>query len=122
MMRATLCATLLLGSLILGEAHSQADPTASSPHGLEPGEYSVGFQLLEARDTSRVVTGGISGSTAHPRPIRTYLWYPAGAADDSQPMRFGRYVALADEDIWPAEIAGPLREELPFSADPLHVH
>jgi dienelactone hydrolase len=34
-------------------------------------------------------------------------------------MRFGRYVALADEDIWPAEIAGPLREELPFSSRPL---
>ena len=30
-------------------------------------------------------------------------------------MRFARYAALADEDIWPAEIAGNLREELRFS-------
>ena len=30
-------------------------------------------------------------------------------------MRFGHYAALADEDIWPAEVAGNLREELKFS-------
>jgi pimeloyl-ACP methyl ester carboxylesterase len=30
-------------------------------------------------------------------------------------MRFGRYAALADEDIWPVEIAGNLREELKYS-------
>ncbi len=30
-------------------------------------------------------------------------------------MHFGRYAALADEDIWPVEIAGNLREELKYS-------
>ena len=61
------------------------------------------------------VTGGISPSTAHPRPIRTYLWYPAEGSDDAQPLRFSHYAALADEDIWPAEIAGTLRKEPKYS-------
>ena len=118
-MRAILCAILLLVSLHLNEARSQTDSAASSPHGLEPGEYSVGFQLLEKQDHSRAVTGGTSPSTAHPRPMRIYLWYPARNSDDAQPMRFGRYTALADEDIWPAEIAGNLRQELKYSRRPL---
>ncbi|HUQ53886.1 MAG TPA: hypothetical protein VM692_16775, partial [Gammaproteobacteria bacterium] len=52
--------------------------------GLEAGEHSVGFQLLEDVDASRVVTGGVRGAT-HPRPIRTYLWYPAEAPRRAQP-------------------------------------
>ena len=114
-MRAILYATLLLVSLLLTEACSQNNSAVSIPHGLEPGEYSVGFQLIEQQDHSRAVTGGVSPSTAHPRPIRTYLWYPAGGSGDTQPMRFGHYAALADEDIWSAEVAGNLREELKFS-------
>jgi len=113
MPRALLYATLLLVSSFLNEARSQT--AVSNPHGLEPGEYSVGFQLLEGQDYSRAVTGGISPSTAHPRPIRTYVWYPVRGSDDAVPMRFGHYAALADEDIWPAEIVGNLREELKFS-------
>ncbi len=115
MMRTLLCATVLLVSLLLNEARSQTNSAASTPHALEPGEYSVGFQLIEEQDYSRAVTGGTSPSTAHPRPMRTYLWYPARGSDDAQPMRFGHYAALADEDIWPAEIVGNLREELRFS-------
>jgi len=78
-------------------------------------EKSVGFQLVEELDYSRAVTGGSSPSTPHPRPMRTYLWYPARSSDDAQPMHFDHYAALADEDIWPAEIAGKLREELKYS-------
>ncbi len=115
MMRTLLCATVLLVSQLLTEARSQTNSAATSPHALEPGEYSVGFQLIEEQDYSRTVTGGLSPSTPHPRPVRTYLWYPASSSDDAQPMRFGHYAALADEDIWPAEIAGNLREELRFS-------
>ena len=115
MMRTLLCATILLLPLLLNEARSQTDSTAASPLSLEPGEYSVGFQLIEEQDYSRSVTGGMLPSAAHPRPVRTYLWYPARGSDDAQPMRFGRYAALADEDIWPAEIAGNLREELKYS-------
>ena len=115
MTRALLCASLISVLLLLNEAHSQTDSTVPSLHRLEPGEYSVGFQLIEDQDYSRTVTGGISPRTAHPRPVRTYLWYPARDSNDAEPMRFGHYAALADEDIWPAEIAGNLREELKFS-------
>ena len=73
MLRVMLYATLRLGSLLPNEALSQTDSTVSTPHDLEPGEYAVGFQLLEEQDCSRAVTGGISPSTAHPRLIRTYL-------------------------------------------------
>ncbi len=34
-------------------------------------------------------------------------------------MTFGRYAALAEDDIWPAEIAGPLRERLQYARRPL---
>ena len=115
MMRTLLCATVLLVSQLSTEARSQTNSAATSPHALEPGEYPVGFQLIEEQDYSRTVTGGLSSSDSHPRPVRTYLWYPASSSDDAQPMRFGHYAALADEDIWPAEIAGNLREELRFS-------
>ena len=102
-------AGLALGSLLLFAAHAQPqNPVTPDEFGLEPGAYAVGFRLLEAQDDSRAVTGGIA-ATAQPRPIRTYLWYPAETT--AQPMRFGRYAALADEDIWPAHTAGSLRDE-----------
>jgi dienelactone hydrolase len=85
--------------------------------GLAAGQHSVGFRLLEDQDAARVVTGGVRGA-AHPRPIRTYLWYPAGTAR-AQPMRFGRYAELADDDVWPEEIAGDLRRRLQFANGPL---
>ena len=115
MMKAICCTTALLLSVLLNEAYSQTDSAASSPYSLEPGEYTVGFKLIEGQDYTRAVTGGTSLSTAHPRPVRTYLWYPARSSGDAQPMRFGHYAALADEDIWPAEIAGNLRAELKYS-------
>ena len=36
-----------------------------------------------------------------------------------KPLRFGRYAALADEDVWPSEIAGELRERLKYANGPL---
>ena len=115
MMRAILCASLPLVFLFLNAAHSQTQSTVSGRYGLEPGDYSVGFKLLETRDYSRAVTGGISPIATHPRPIRTYLWYPATGSEDSRPMHFGRYAELADDDVWPVEIVGNLREDLKFS-------
>jgi len=93
-----------LGSCIDAEAQPKW-------HNLEAGEYSVGFRLLEERDLTRVVRGDQDQT----RPVRIYLWYPAQALQGVQPIRFGRYAALADEDIWPAETAGPLREKLVYS-------
>jgi dienelactone hydrolase len=110
-------ATLALGALFLSATLAQQpDPTASKPFGLAPGTYAVGFRLLEGQDDTRAIAGG-ANSNLHARPIRTYLWYPA--ARTGRPMRFARYASLADEDIWPAEIAGSLREELTFSRRPL---
>jgi hypothetical protein len=83
-----------------------------SPLTLEPGEHAVGFRLLEERDPARMVPGG-SGGTPQPRPLRIYLWYPA--VDASRHMTFGRYATLADDDIWPAELTGPLHDRLQYS-------
>jgi len=107
-------ATLLL--VVVSALPSLAQP-ASEVFGLPAGQHAVGFQLLEDQDASRVVTGGIRGA-ARPRPIRTYLWYPAETAR-AQPMRFGRYAELADDDIWPDEIAGDLHQRLKFANGPL---
>lgn len=93
-------------------------PAFGQPFGLEAGEHAVGFRLLEGEDGSRAVTGGVRGA-AHPRPIRTYLWYPAEASDRSAALRFGRYVELADDDVWAAEIAGESRERLKYANGPL---
>jgi hypothetical protein len=92
--------------------------SAPEPFGLAAGQHSVGFQLLEDVDRARVVTGGVAGAT-HARPIRTYLWYPAAAGDGTPPLTFGRYAALADDDVWPEEIAGDLRKRLRFANGPL---
>ena len=89
-------ALLALSSLLLVGATLAQTGSDPRPFGLEPGEYAVGFRLLEGHDRSRPVRGAIPGAT-HPRPVRTYLWYPAERA--SQPMRFARYASLADEDI-----------------------
>ena len=115
MKRVILCATLILVVVAVNEARSQTGADDPIPYGLEPGALSIGFQLLEDLDHSRAVTGGISNSLVHPRPIRTYLWYPARQSDDAQTMRFAHYAALADDDIWPVEIAGDLRDELKYA-------
>ena len=107
----------MLGSLLFVNAVARAQVAgASNAFRLEPGSYAVGFRLLADEDRSRGITGGVA-STTHPRPIRTYLWYPTRAT--AQPMRFARYAALADDDVWPADIAGSLRSTLKYSRRPL---
>jgi dienelactone hydrolase len=109
------CAASLL--LLVAASQALAQP-ATDTFGLEAGEHAVGFRLLEDEDASRVVTGGVRGAP-HARPIRTYLWYPAEAAGRAQPLRFGRYAQLTDDDVWPAEISGELRERLKYANGPL---
>jgi dienelactone hydrolase len=104
--------TLLVLAAAAGRAAAQSDA-----FGLAAGEHSVGFRLLEDVDASRVVTAG--ARAAQPRPIRTYLWYPAEDGGRAQAMRFGRYAELADGDIWPAAIGGELRERLRYANGPL---
>lgn len=116
-MHAVRYATLVLALLLpCATSAGQRDPLAPNAFGLAPGSNAVGFRLIEGEDPSRTVTGG-NGSAARPRPVRTYLWYPAQRS--GQPMRFGRYATLADEDIWPADMVGSLHEKLAFSRRPL---
>jgi dienelactone hydrolase len=119
-MKAIRCFVVLaLGPLLVTSVFAQPPGGgAARPFGLEPGSHSVGFQLIETQDASRAVTGGIA-ATPRPRPIRTYLWYPAAAKKRARPMTFARYAALADEDVWPAEIAGSVRDALRFARRPL---
>jgi hypothetical protein len=110
-------AALTLALLLPGETRAQQrDAASSNLFGIEPGSHAVGFQLLEEQDPSRVASAG-TGSVRHPRPMRIWVWYPAARA--AQPMRFGRYLALADGDIWPTTVASGLREKLKFSGQPL---
>jgi len=116
-MRLICYAALALALALPGETRAQQrEPIASNLFAIEPGANPVGFQLLDEQDHWRVVSSGI-GSTAHSRPIRIYLWYPASGAGPS--MRFGRYAALAADDIWPAAVAGGLRDNLKYSRQPL---
>jgi hypothetical protein len=105
--------SMLLAVLALPSLAQTSDAT----FGLAAGQHAVGFRLLEDEDLSRAVSGGSRDAT-YPRPIRTYLWYPAQASRRA-PLTFGRYAALADDDIWPAEIAGELRQRLKFANGPL---
>ena len=115
MKRAFLCSTLFLVFPVVHESRSQTSAVDAIPYGLAPGMYSVGFRLHEDLDHSRAVTGGSADSLAHPRPVRTYLWYPATRTNNQQWMHFARYAALADDDIWPAEIVGNLHNKLKYS-------
>lgn len=107
----------LLTTLLMSVAASAQQPTnAGDGFGLAPGPRAVGFRLLVEQDRSRYVSA-IGGTGTRARPIRVYVWYPAKT--QSKPMRFGRYAALADDDVWPAEISGRARDVLKFSRGPL---
>jgi hypothetical protein len=105
---------LALAVLLPCEAYAQQRVT-SNAFGLEPGANAVGFRLIEGEDPSRSIT--VASGNARPRPVRTYVWYPA--AGTPQPMRFGRYAALADDDVWPAAIVGSLHDTLAYARRPL---
>ena len=114
-MRTLRHSALVAGVLFLSVALAQrSEPVAV--YGLEPGELAVGFRLIEGQDASRAVTGG-SGEATQPRPLRTYVWYPAERR--AATMRFGRYAELAEGDIWPAEIAGAQQDKLKYANRPL---
>ena len=77
---------------------------------LEAGPHDVGFRVLEEVDRSRAIRPRGSSSSAHPRPVRVYVWYPANWPDDSRPMAFGLYAEAADEDAWPDELLDGVRD------------
>jgi dienelactone hydrolase len=115
MLRFVRSASLALAAALALPALAQND---AAVFGLEPGDFAVGFRLFEDDDRTRAVNG-VRRGVLHPRPMRTYLWYPADDTDGARPLRFGRYAELAHDDIWPAQIAGDLRERLDFARGPL---
>lgn len=110
---------LLLLLVYANAAYSQSSNAKITLYVPETGEFSVGFQILEVQDYSRMVTGGSSPVVTHPRPIRVYLWYPAARSEQDKTIRFGRYAELANDDIWSADIVGGLHEKLRYSRRPL---
>jgi hypothetical protein len=102
----------LVGALFFGDARPAQ---AQSPwHGLEEGAHQVGLRVLEERDPARVV-----GNANDPRPVRVYVWYPAVAGAGDEPMAFRRYAELAEDDVWPRDVIGALRDSLGFARRPL---
>ena len=107
--------TLVLLTLYSCQLLAQAAPAPPVLHHLEPGQFAVGFQLFEDEDATRMVTAGTVPPRPRARPMRTWLWYPAKTDSEARAMEFGRYLELADGDIWPAEISGNLKQRLPYS-------
>lgn len=81
---------------------------------LVPGPHRVGFDVSIVRDETRRLDGG-------PRPVQIVVWYPATPAPGAEPVSFGAYTRLADEERPdakdgerppPTPNAGPERERL----------
>jgi tetratricopeptide (TPR) repeat protein len=109
-------------SLLLAAGSVTAADTAGEPApwgDLETGPYRVGFRLIEEQDSSRSIRIAGANPEVRTRTVRVYLWYPARPAPEAEPMRFGRYAALADDDIWPGDILDGARERMAFSRRPL---
>jgi len=86
---------------------------------LVPGPHRVGFRLLEEEDLSRSIRVTDATPEVRPRPVRVYVWYPAQPAPDAEPMQFGRYAELADDDVWAGKVLDGARERTAFSRRPL---
>jgi pimeloyl-ACP methyl ester carboxylesterase len=71
------------------------------------------------RDLSRSIQVDGASPDVQARPLRVYAWYPAKVTPDAEPMAFGHYAALADDDVWPEEILPGARERMAFSHRPL---
>jgi pimeloyl-ACP methyl ester carboxylesterase len=61
---------------------------------LKPGEYAVGFTVLERYDTTRQWRAGKKG-----RPIQISVWYPAAADSSAPPLRYADYFLLSAREL-----------------------
>jgi pimeloyl-ACP methyl ester carboxylesterase len=111
----TLTPLLAAASLTAGLAAGEPAPRSE----LEPGPYRVGFQLIEEQDPSRSIRVTGADPEVRPRPVRVYVWYPARPAPEGDPMRFARYAALADDDVWAGDVLDDARERMAFARRPL---
>ncbi len=85
----TLAPLLAVVALLTLASEGRAEESLGLWGPLKPGPHAVGFQVVNARDSSRHVAGALGG-----RPIQISLWYPAEASG-SPSMTYGDYVALA---------------------------
>jgi pimeloyl-ACP methyl ester carboxylesterase len=74
--------------------------------GLAAGPYRPGFRLIETSDPSRSYPA-IGGLGTAPRPMRVYVWYPAGQSAGER-MRLGDYVRMALADFRTSILPVPL--------------
>jgi len=94
--------SLVLGAGSIAAAAAEAGETVSGS--LPAGPYRVGFRMISEQDEARSIRVTGAKTVIRPRPVRVYVWYPASPPAEARPMTFGRYAALADEDVWPEEI------------------
>jgi len=98
----TLSSLLLLALLNTGlGAEHQASTSWSEPT-LEP--HAVGFELIEAHDTTRPPAGPIGpegGVSPRGRTIRIYRWYPAQTSEQ-KPLKLRDYARMAADDFRPS--------------------
>lgn len=80
---------------------------------LGAGPFVPGFRLIETSDPSRSFRGE-GGEKPAPRPMRVYVWYPAGPTAEPR-MRLDDYVRMALDDFRPAALPVPLARGLEAS-------
>lgn len=78
--------------------------------GLAAGPFTPGFTLIETSDASRSFPDP-DGRGATARPMRIYLWYPAGPTSAPR-LKFDDYVLSALGDLRPAALPVPLAKGL----------
>jgi len=71
---------------------------------LKPGEYPVGFSVLQKYDTSRRWRDEEKG-----RPIQISIWYPAGDDGTALPLTYRDYFLLSASELEFAEPSGEMK-------------
>ena len=87
---------------ILSLAATFAHATSGFSFSEKPGEFAVGFKVVQQYDETRTFLGRVDPVTGKPvtinraRPIQTLIWYPA--AENGKRMRYGDYLALTGSE------------------------
>ncbi len=91
---------MLLGCVLsVVAASTHADSFAFTE---KPGDYAVGFKVVQQYDTTRTYLGRFDDTTGEAitrnraRPIQTLIWYPA--RQSSNRMRYGDYLLLSGSE------------------------
>ena len=99
----------VLISLMAAGASAQT-PAGGFWGGLPDGPFTPGFRLVEVSDATRSFPSE-DGTGLVPRPLRIYVWYPAGRTS-APPMRFDDYVRMALDDFDTSILPVPLSKGL----------